>query len=83
MASAQAKRITAQRTLHRLNTRKEARAKQLHARCASRATADVSDHSGITQWHTQGGIGWKGSGLQPGGEHLLSLSSYRTPPIVL
>ena len=38
MASAQAKRITAQRTLHKLNTRKEARAKQLHARCASRPT---------------------------------------------
>ena len=33
MASAQAKRITAQRTLHRLNTRKEARAKQLHTVC--------------------------------------------------
>ena len=79
MASAQTKRITAQRTLHRLNTRKEARAKQLHARCASPPTPDVSDHSGITQGHTQGGIGWKGSGLQAGGEPLL-LSSDRTPP---
>ena len=55
MASAQAKRITAQRTLHRLNMRKEARAKQLHARCASPPTADVSDHSAITQWRTQEG----------------------------
>jgi hypothetical protein len=45
MASAQAKRITAQRTLHKLNTRKEARAKQLHARCASRPTPDVSNRT--------------------------------------